>query len=416
MAVVSLTACLVAAYPAAAAADNTAALAANATLNCAPAGMTPSPCYSPQAYQAAYGVAPLLSHGIDGRGETVVVGPEPAASPSGPTDIRRDLAAFDTRFGLPATSLDVVNIFAKSATPYRTGGEEVTDTEMVHAIAPDAHLDVVLLPPNITSSAASFASAITKVIVEGVALHAAVISISASVGEHFLTRAEVTAMDLALEQARDHHVTVVGSSGDYGAISSHPTSPPVEVSMPASDPLVLAVGGSTLDAARPGGAYSGETAWNSGGDASGGGYSSVFPRPSYQDNVAKARATRGVPDVAANAGSAYPLALAFMHDQFRAATGTSAAAPLWAGVIALVDQEAGRHLGFVNPAIYAIARSSAYHRAFHDVITGDNSVQWNNTFFTGYKAGPGWDPVTGWGSPDAQYLVPLLARTARSGT
>jgi subtilase family serine protease len=85
-------------------------------------------------------------------------------------------------------------------------------------------------------------------------------------------------------------------------------------------------------------------------------------------------------------------------------------------VIALVDQEAGRHLGFVNPAIYAIARSSAYHRAFHDVITGDNSVQWNNTFFTGYKAGPGWDPVTGWGSPDAQYLVPLLARTARSGT
>jgi subtilase family serine protease len=84
-------------------------------------------------------------------------------------------------------------------------------------------------------------------------------------------------------------------------------------------------------------------------------------------------------------------------------------------VIALADQQAGRHLGFVNPAIYAIARSRAYHRAFHDVITGDNSVVTATGVFTGYNAGLGWDPVTGWGSPDAQYLVPLLARTARTG-
>jgi subtilase family serine protease len=98
--------------------------------------------------------------------------------------------------------------------------------------------------------------------------------------------------------------------------------------------------------------------------------------------------------------------------QFRAATGAGAAAPLWAGVIALAGQEAGRHLGLVNPAIYAIARRSAYHHAFHDVTTGSNSVQWHTTVFTGCEAGPGWDPVTGRGSPDAQYLVPLLARTA----
>jgi subtilase family serine protease len=84
-------------------------------------------------------------------------------------------------------------------------------------------------------------------------------------------------------------------------------------------------------------------------------------------------------------------------------------------VIALADQQAGRHLGFVNPALYAIARSPAYHRAFHDVITGDNSVATPAGIFTGYNAGPGWDPVTGLGTPDAQYLVPLLARTARSG-
>ena len=70
---------------------------------------------------------------------------------------------------------------------------------------------------------------------------------------------------------------------------------------------------------------------------------------------------------------------------------------------------AGRHLGFVNPALYAIARGPAYHRAFHDVVTGDNSILWPTGVFVGYNAGPGWDPVTGLGSPDAQYLVPLLA-------
>ena len=78
--------------------------------------------------------------------------------------------------------------------------------------------------------------------------------------------------------------------------------------------------------------------------------------------------------------------------------------------------QAGRHLGFVNPAIYAIAHSHAYHRAFHDIVTGDNSVLWRTGVFNGYNAGPGWDPVTGWGSPDARYLVPLLAHAARSGS
>jgi subtilase family serine protease len=98
-----------------------------------------------------------------------------------------------------------------------------------------------------------------------------------------------------------------------------------------------------------------------------------------------------------------------IYGQLRSDSGTSSSAPLWAGVIALADQQAGRHLGFVNPALYAIARGPAYHRAFHDVITGDNSILWPTGVFVGYNAGPGWDPVTGLGSPDAQYLVPLLA-------
>jgi subtilase family serine protease len=96
------------------------------------------------------------------------------------------------------------------------------------------------------------------------------------------------------------------------------------------------------------------------------------------------------------------------------AGGTSASAPFWGGLIALADQDAGHPLGFVNPAIYRIARSPLYHEAFHDVTAGNNTVEITSTSppetITGYQAGPGWDPVTGWGTPDAQVLIPLLAR------
>ncbi len=125
---------------------------------------------------------------------------------------------------------------------------------------------------------------------------------------------------------------------------------------------------------------------------------------------------RGVPDVAA-ADASTAMALTFAGGVLYPAQGTSAATPLWAAVITLADQDAGHHLGFVNPALYTIAHSPAYHHAFHDVITGDNSVFWPTRAFTGYTAGPGWDPVTGLGSPNAHNLVPLLAHpTHQNGT
>jgi subtilase family serine protease len=233
-------------------------------------------------------------------------------------------------------------------------------------------------------------------------------------------------MDAALRADRDHHVTVVAASGDKGAASDlhfGSTTPVKEVSLPASDPLVLAVGGTSLTADRATGAYTGETAWNTlpappapddGSSASGGGFSHLFALPGYQDGAPGAEATREVPDVAGDA--AFDTGMAVVSESGDSgqalvlpATGTSAAAPFWAGLVTLADQLANRQLGFINPAIYRIARGPDYHAAFHDITTGDNTFAFPPSRITGYQAGPGWDPVTGWGTPDAAVLVPLLA-------
>ena len=381
-------------------------------MSCGPPGFFIR-CYSPGQYQVAYGAAPLIKHGITGKGETVVM-PELANAP-GPnfTDIRKDLATFDRKFGLRAAKLKVFTTLAGASAPYVAGTEEVEDTEIVHAIAPGASLDVVLVPANAVASAANFTAAVTGLIHVAIAQHAAVVSISGSEGEHLFTPAQVARIHTVLKQAADHRITVVASSGDTGVISAN--GPPKEVSLPASDPLVLAAGGTALDASFFTGAYHGEMAWNADTSASAGGYSTLFAAPTYQNGVPRIGRTRGVPDVAADADSTTAMSLTFTGGVLLPAQGTSAATPLWAAVIALADQDAGQHLGFVNPAIYAIAASPVYRRAFHDVVTGDNSVLWPTGVFTGYQAGQGWDPVTGWGSPNARILVPILAHLARHG-
>jgi subtilase family serine protease len=319
----------------------------------------------------------------------------------------------------------VVNSLAGSAAPWLAGGEEVEDAEMVHAVAPGATISIVLVKPSAESSAADFVAALSAFLRLGAA-QGSVLSISATIGEQYLTPAEAAGLDAALRADRDHNVTVVAASGDKGAASDlhfGSATPVKEVSLPASDPLVLAAGGTRLTADGATGAYAGETAWNTlpapprsddGSSASGGGFSHRFARPGYQDGVAGAEAARGVPDVAGDA--AFDAGLAVVEDggsagqaTVRPATGTSAAAPFWAGLVALADQLARRHLGFINPAIYRIARGPDYHAAFHDITTGDNTFVFPPTTIAGYSAGPGWDPVTGWGTPDAAVLVPLLA-------
>jgi len=253
-----------------------------------------------------------------------------------------------------------------------------------------------------------------------------VVSLSADAGEQCFTPAVVAEWNSVLQAAQSKHVTVVVSSGDWGAATDPcPGTAAAQVkgvNLPASDPLALAVGGTSLQASQPTGAYQGETAWNipaaqgSSPEASGGGFSALFPRPTYQDGIAGIGSTRGVPDVAGDADPGTGMALAIIEGGqgylIIGAGGTSASAPLWAAVIALADQDAGRNLGFVNPALYQIGGSTQYHQAFQDVTTGNNTVDLPGQTITGYQAAPGWDPVTGWGSPNAQMLIPLIARYA----
>ena len=403
--------------------------------------LTPVSCYAPALFRVEYGIQPLLDKGIDGRGETVTVvavvpssgALSPSASspgaPAGPppgvsaaSDIRQDLAAFDGMFRLPAARIQVVTTLAGAGSPWQAADEEVQDTEIVHTVAPDAALRVVLLPSSTRDSAANA----TAGMLAGLRLAVSgtdVALISFSLGEHYFSKAQVTQMHSILVGAAAHHVTVVAGSGDNGGFSEADFGDTAvkEVSLPASDPLVLAAGGTTLDGNLSAGFYIGETAWNGQAGfvltsgASGGGFSHLYARPAYQDGVHGISTMRGVPDVAGEADQEGGWAFVFTGGSKRwimPASGTSASASLWGGLIALADQYAHNHdLGFVNPAIYRIARSSSYHQAFHNITTGSNIVNmpYPAAGEAGYQAGPGWNPVTGWGTPDAQVLIPLLA-------
>jgi subtilase family serine protease len=392
--------------------------------------LTASRCYAPGQLRVAYGIQPLLSEGIDGRGQTVVLPEFAETGPAAPpkvSDIRQDLSDFDSRFGLPPAQIQVITTLAGSpASPWLASVEEVVDTEMVHAVAPDAAIrELLVAPADVSTPAKEAATFLTQ---DQIAVsHGDVISLSGGFGEHFASPADVSTINSALEYSAARHVTFVASSGDGGAISDLGTfgssTPVKEVSLPASNPLVLAVGGTSLRANPVTGAYVSETALNTlpevvdgHSEGSGGGFSHLFAKPAYQDGVPGLGATRGVPDVAGDGSSTSDMAFVFASPggayALLAEGGTSVAAPLWAGLIALADQEAGHPLGLVNPAIYQIARSPHYHQAFHDVTTGNNSVVLNGDTITGYQAGPGWDPVTGWGTPDAQVLVPLIAHDA----
>jgi kumamolisin len=225
----------------------------------------------------------------------------------------------------------------------------------------------------------------------------------------------LTAVSAEFEDAAIQNVTVCIASGDTGA-QSKVGDGHAHVQYPASDPRVLSVGGTTVG--HVSGLSFDEYAWNdkftfgvfTGFGASGGGVSDLFPPPGYQvdahvpPSVNDGHHGRGVPDVSANASpnSGYPIILGGVPSLFPA-SGTSASAPLWAGLMAVLNAAVGQNVGFINPVIYALSGAG-----FRDILPEPGAA--DNTFagVKGYPVTPGWDAVTGWGSPRGVALLNAL--------
>ena len=196
---------------------------------------------------------------------------------------------------------------------------------------------------------------------------------------------DLDALNQALQAAATLGIAVCCASGDSGAVDGAPDGRPT-VDFPAASPYVLGCGGTRLPPEGP------ETAWNdpAAGGATGGGYSARFAKPEWQ--TGNLRDGRGVPDVAGDADPATGYNVA-VDGQDGIVGGTSAVAPLWAGLFALCGEANGAAVGFVNPRLYAAPS------AMTDITKGDNA---------GYSAGPGWDPVTGLGSPRGEAVLAAL--------
>jgi kumamolisin len=280
------------------------------------------------------------------------------------------------------------------------------DIEVAGAVAPEARI-VVYFAPN---TDAGFLDAIATAIHDA-SNHPSVISISWGGPEAAWTTQAMQAMDQAFQDAAALGVTVCCAAGDDG--SSDIRDPQqddgrLHADFPASSPYALACGGTRLQGS--GSTISSEVAWNEGrnGGATGGGVSDVFPLPSWQASAHvppsgnPGRHTgRGLPDVAGDADPVTGYVIQ-VDGQQGIIGGTSAVAPLWAGLVALINQRLGHAVGYLNPILYRLPATAG---AFHGITTGNNDITGHHG---PYPAGPGWDACTGWGSPDGAKLLQAL--------
>src|SRR6185312_7259026 len=280
--------------------------------------------------------------------------------------------------------------------PNSADGEVLLDIEIAGAVAPGAAI-VAYFAPNTDQG---FLDAITTA-VHDAANKPSVISISWGSAEANWTQQSLHSFDQAFQDAGTLGVTICAAAGDGGS-SDGQTDGLAHVDFPASSPNALACGGTRLDSSN--GKIQDEVVWNDGSDqgATGGGVSEVFALPGYQSSAgvpvsvnSSQYAGRGVPDVAGDADPATGYQI-FVDGQSLVVGGTSAVAPLWAGLIALLNQQLGKPLGFTNPGLYGIPASSG---AFNDITSGNNGA---------YSAGPGWDACTGLGSPSGSALQTAL--------
>jgi kumamolisin len=309
-----------------------------------------------------------------------------------------DIKAYFQKLGLTAPKVTSVSVDHGRNHP--TGdangpdGEVMLDIEVAGAVAPGARIAVYFAP----NTDAGFLNAITTAIHDPIR-KPSVISISWGGPESSWTPQSLTAFDSAFQAAAAMGISVFAASGDNGSADVLGGARD-QVDFPSSSPHVTGCGGTNVAASST--SITGESVWNDGGQggAGGGGVSTVFAVPGWQAGLRATRrggaasllANRGVPDVAGDADpqSGYEVRV---DGQDMVIGGTSAVAPLWAGLIARINAQKGSRVGFVNPKLYQNLG------ALNDIQTGDNGD---------YEASPGWDACTGLGSPNGARISAIL--------
>jgi subtilase family serine protease len=387
-------------------------------------------CYSPQQMRHAYGVDALIDAGFTGAGETIVI-----IDSFGSPTIEHDLKVFDAAYGLPDPPSFKVLAPLGSVPFVPTSGpagmigwaiETTLDVEWAHAMAPGA--DIILLTSPVAET-------------EGVEGMPEFLALEQYALDHHLGKiisqswlaTENTLFDHAGQQvlrdferfyqkAREENMTVLAASGDTGATDfdlNFNLFPFQTVGYPASSPLVTAVGGTTLSLDTAGNRLD-EVTWGAGiFGATGGGISQQFAEPEFQRQLPRATETllhgnRGIPDLAYNADprTAVTVFLTILPglSLFAPVGGTSAGSPQWAGIVADLNQFAGRPIGFLNDKLYKLGRKGQLAPLFNDITVGDNSLIVPGFIdVPGFSAGTGWDAVTGWGTPKANGFVQAMA-------
>jgi kumamolisin len=310
----------------------------------------------------------------------------------------QDLQTYFTGLGVPLPAVTAVSVDQASNQP--TGdpngpdGEVMLDIEVAGAIAPAAAIAVYFAP----NTDAGFLDAVTTAIHDEVR-KPSVVSISWGGPESTWTQQAMTTMDQAFQAAAAMGVTVCVAAGDSGSTDGV-TDGSSHVDFPASSGNALACGGTSLQAS--GTTIVAEVVWNDGdaaNGAGGGGVSTFFALPSWQqgldatdaEGTSSPLSMRGVPDVSADADpqTGYNV---LVDGTTAVYGGTSAVAPLWAGLIARINALTGRAAGLINPALYG------QPSALHDITQGNNGA---------FAASRGWDACTGLGSPDGTKVAAI---------
>src|SRR6266566_5138071 len=353
--------------------------------------------------------------GLDGRGQCIGI----LEFGGGYTE--DDLQTYFEQLGIPLPEISSVSVDGAQNQPGNNQESlEVTlDIEVAGAIAPGARIVVYFAP----FTEQGWVDALTTAIHDN-QNKPSVLSISWGFTEGRLiwTEQAIQAVNQALQAAALIGVTVCCASGDDGS-NDQGADGHAHVDFPASSPYVLACGGTRLDVLD--GQISSEVVWNQGprppvgGGATGGGISDVHPLPNWQVDVMVPRSVnpggrigRGVPDVAGNADGHTGYSIRFNGRNLSGVGGTSAVAPLWAGLIARINQRLDKPLGYFNPVLYT--KLATIVGVFHDITEGKNDTTGH---IGGYLARIGWDACTGWGSPDGakllEFLISLPEDTAR---